>query len=396
MKLLHSLRRVVPALSLVGVTTCGPSVPAQSAATLSDVSGTVVNGLTGAPVSRALVRLGSRSVLTDAAGSFAFPAFSGTQAALQVTRPGYATSEDDPDQRAPTVIHDLTAPIAVRIYPDAILTGVVTGSDRLPVAHAQVILLHETFRDGSSPRLFPAAFTQTDSHGEYRFREPPGRYRIQIPYLARAGEDGTTLLPTAFPEAQGTDLPPTFQLRTNEQRRIDLHVLTAESYPVRFRTGQDGTHSNPRVMVRTASGSVFSVFARSVRERPGEYEILLPSGSYQIRATMEDREADARNAQIEADASITVAGGPLEGVSLRFAPLPAVPIEVSYEAAADSSTQVSPPRLNSLGLRLQRVQAGDQLEGQDTMLGGAVSETPVVQIEPGTYRLRAAFPSTLR
>ena len=110
------------------------------------VSGRVVNALTGAAVPRALVSLNSRTVLTDSEGRFSLPAFqaNGTgsfvQAYVQVTKPGYAQALD-PSEASGQQVSNLSEPLELSLYPDGLITGIITGSDGEPLARAQVTVL---------------------------------------------------------------------------------------------------------------------------------------------------------------------------------------------------------------------------------------------------------------
>src|SRR6478735_9306169 len=70
----------------------GSSSPASG---LITVSGIVISATNGQPVSRALVRLNERAILTDHEGKFEFDQFAATNTAtLQVTKPGYYSSSE--------------------------------------------------------------------------------------------------------------------------------------------------------------------------------------------------------------------------------------------------------------------------------------------------------------
>ena len=351
------------------------------------VTGTVVNGLNGSAIPRALVRINGRAAMTDNLGHFSFPGFTGITGSVQVMRPGYAISLDDAGAR-PFQIVDLTGRLELKLYPNAVITGVVTGSDRIPVEHAQVTLTRENLEE-TGPRTIQAGSSQTDSHGEYRFNEPPGRYRISINYSQRASVDGSVMLPLDYPESGTLDTPPMFTVSSNEERRIDLHPRTAAAYPVRFRIEGEDVRYNPRVTVKSATGASFGVFARNTREE-GVFELMLPSGTYQMRATTQNR--DGRQ---EAEAHVTVAGHAVDGLLLHFGPVPAIPLELIVESTASTSNGSTssplPPRLNSLGLRLQSSSRSDQFGGDDVGISTASPDRSVLEVSPGVYRLRGQF-----
>lgn len=379
-------------LAVLLLTAAGPLLPhslAQNPGTTSStlpftLSGTVSNGLDGSPIPRALVQINGRAALTDALGHFFFPSFVGSTGSVQVIKQGYAKSPDDPGAPSSIPVADLTLRLDLKLYPNAIITGTVVGSDRLPLANVQVILLHENIQENGQGVL-PVGFARTDSHGQYRFSEPPGRYRLAVPYAARATVDGYAMLPIDYPEDTSSEWPAMFSVASREERHIDLHPRTAISYPVRFRLAGEEMRFNPRVTVKTSSGSSFTLFARTSQD-PGLLEIALPSGAYQLRVTTQNREQPE-----QAEAQITVAGRPVTGLELHLVATPSIPVELTSAATASAANGVAatPPRLNAFGIRLQNLAHSEQFgNGNDVFLSAMADQVATLQASPGLYRLR--------
>jgi hypothetical protein len=155
------------------------SQPGAPADTLT-VTGRVVNALNGNAIPRALVNLNSRAVLTDALGRFEFPQFANPAASssgsapgsarayVLVTKPGFAAALDAQEAMGQQAVADVSVPLELKLYPDALITGTVSGGDLQPLSKLSLTLYRE-MGDESARRLLPVAFSQTNSRGEYRF-----------------------------------------------------------------------------------------------------------------------------------------------------------------------------------------------------------------------------------
>ena len=216
---------------------------------IRDISGRVANALTGAPVPRALVQISNRTALTDAQGKFAFPSFSAPNAFATVTKPGYSATLT-PENAFSARLVNLDVPIELKLYPNAIVTGIVTGPDSLPLSRTQIRLNRLTF-DTTGQRWQQAGFTQSDVRGEYRFSVPAGRYRITTGYAARSVERGEAVLPVTFPPSSASNTE-TFELVPGELRQVDLRPRVSPGYPVSITI--DGT-DNDRGIRLTAIGA---------------------------------------------------------------------------------------------------------------------------------------------
>ena len=366
------------------------------------VAGRVVNAVNGTPVARALVNLNNRAVLTDGSGRFEFRAFTpnatqtgnpnAAQAYVKVSKPGYSAALDAMEALGQQPVSDLTKPLELVLYPNALVTGQIIGSDRQPLPKVPVLILRE-MGDEAQRRLMPVGATQTDSHGQFRFDEGGGRYALLVRYSPRVGETGEAVLPQRFPEAHGGGgSTNTFVVHPGEERKVDLQVRTGIAYPVTLQA--DGSEvRNVRVQVKTGTGSTFTTFAQPTRT-PGEFRLDLPSGSYQLHAIQQTREV-----RTEADGRIAVAGKPVTGLAMHFAELPLIPVQVTVDASAVSTTNTgslsatnnaTAPTAQSLNLYLRDDSEGSGEDGfGDTRITALPDKTFVLQPGSGSYRLAA-------
>ncbi|WP_433964519.1 carboxypeptidase-like regulatory domain-containing protein [Tunturiibacter gelidiferens] len=146
------------------------------------VSGTVINAAIDQPVRRALVRLNNRAVLTDGEGRFRFEQTEEGSVNILITKPGFYVSPEYGDLgnlylQSP----ELAAPLELRIYPEALLTGVVLAPDGTPLPNISVNAMRSVY-DDSGRRWMPVDQRQTDSHGRFRIPIPTGEYRVPTQY----------------------------------------------------------------------------------------------------------------------------------------------------------------------------------------------------------------------
>ncbi len=355
----------------------GTGSGAASTSMARTVSGRVVNALTGAPVPRALVNLNSRAVLTDAQGKFNFAGFAEANAYAQVTKPGYSASAA-PEANQMQRVLDLDAPLELKLYPDALLTGIVTGPDGLPLARTQVRLLRLSF-DTTGARWPAAGTTQTDVHGNFRFDTSAGRYRVLSGYSARSVERGEAVLPAAFPP-MGASGAGTLELSAGEQREIDLRPRVDPSYPVQIAV--EGGDSGRQVRL-TAAGPTGGSFQLSSQRSGDQLTAQLPAGTFTLRANSGDREVASAG-----EARITVTGHGIAQSTIHLAELPVFPLETSFEVVPvqNESSAVSTPSPQQFNLHLHNVASSEGTD-PDVRMNVKPDRSASFQVPAGRYRL---------
>jgi hypothetical protein len=280
---------VLPALaqgSIGSTATSGSTAPAVVSRTLR---GHVVNAVTGAAIPRVLVQVGARSVLTDSQGRFELPGYTDSQAYVTLTNPQYSQTYDVFQTPGRQRLADLDADSELKMYPDAVIAGTVTGRDGLPLSGVAVQLLRQVFNNAQSgPGMQPVKFAQTNLSGEFRFRVPAGRFELTVSYLARTRDTGEAVLPLTYPENTGGSRSAYFEAAPGEEKHIDLRPKTGPIYPFSVRVeGADGergaqftalTSTNETVQLGGAGGS------------EGLYQLSLPKGTYTLQARVENRD----------------------------------------------------------------------------------------------------------
>lgn len=374
------------------------SSEANSTAPSRTVRGQVSNGLTGVPIPRALVSINARQVLTDLQGRFEFPQFTDEHASVRATKPGYSPTSDANDMFVQGAITDLDAPVEVKLYPNAVVTGFVSGPDSQPLPQIQVIL-RRTSNDGAGPRWFNAGNATTNSHGEYRISAPAGRYRVVLGYRPRVQDTGEALLPESFPMDTASAKFSSFAVVAGEEKHIDLRPRMGRTFPVLIRVdfarGDPGDQRpNLQFTAIPLAGEAFNL-GFSIDSNSGEYKLELPSGTYTLRAHSESREE-----AMEGASHVTVSGHPVSGLTLHLAPVASLPIQVDVDPASAPqnvptrgsiqlgipSAQV--PNAQMLNLVLHNLGNDGNGMNRDAVLRPREDKTFEFRAPPGRYRLQ--------
>jgi hypothetical protein len=377
----------------------GSSQGATNTATISrTIHGRVTNALDGAGIPRTLVMLNSRAVLTDSQGRFQFTDFTDTQAYATLTKPGFSQTTDAPMGGGRQRVPDLDATLEFKMYPDAIVTGVVTGRDGLPLSRVSVALKRAMFMQNGW-RWMPINTVQTDLHGEYRFRTPAGRIQLSLGYVARSQDTGEAILPVTVPANSSTDSLNYFELTSGQERRIDLRPTTGPVYPVQLHVEPQDTPRGMQVTALTPAGESFQVSAQG---GSAESRISLPRGTYTLQARIENRDTS-----MEGSTRVVVTGKSTDAAVIHLEPAAVLPVELSVDPASTStsgstgsaqpsgqSTTVQPPDLRQFNLRLHNLAQASAPGQQDIGLRQKEDHSYEFRCFPGRYRLEALSAGT--
>ena len=297
------------------------------------ISGTVVNALTGAPLSQALVALtdiahqaNALSVLTTEDGRFAFTSLKRGKFSLFGARRGYIRALYEQHEQFSTAI--VTGPgldsenLVMPLMPLAFLGGKVFDETDEPVRHANVMLYAENHRGGVN-RVQPVNSDMTDDQGYYEFAAlAPGNYFVSVaakPWYAvhsissaiRAGNSpagAASYLDVAYPstyyngatDSQGAS---PIAIHGGDRVQADLHLNPVPVLHLTFRGTADPQRGifMPALMKRA-----FDTFENAIGEgmqeiSPGVYEITgVPAGKYTVQTR------DPQNGQVSQTTEVTL------------------------------------------------------------------------------------------
>ncbi len=406
--------------SLGQVSGSGPLAGTQS----TTIRGTVVNSITNAPISRALVYSpDSRyAMLTDGEGHFEFtlPKTASDREQLYMgppehmlnvsgldhpfwlmaRKPGFLEDSNNGTQAPATPDREITIPL----MPEGLIKGRVTTSEADPPSGINVQLYSRQVQDGM-PRWVQASSARANSEGEFRFAElQPGTYKV----LTNEWMDSDPV--TAIPGAQLYGFPPVYYpgvadfasasaiaLTAGETVQADLPLTRQPYYPVSVpiaNADQNGG-MNITVSLQGHRGPGYSLGYNAGKQ---SIEGTLPSGNYLVEATTYG------HASSTGTGHLTVAGAPTVGPTMTLVPSSAIEVRVAEEFTAPEpnnftsmwnvagrSFEVHGPR-TYLQVRLEK---DDDFDQQRTAFPrsptGPNDESLVIDnLSPGKYWLRAS------
>ncbi|HEX2917842.1 MAG TPA: carboxypeptidase-like regulatory domain-containing protein [Edaphobacter sp.] len=345
-----------------------------SAADPVTLSGTVLNAVTGAPVSRALVKIADRAMLTDRLGRFEFDRLAASGGGIvEVRKPGFyfgstggTTTILFPDQ--------MRSQVVFRLYPEALMTGTVTASDGSPLPHVFLTAMRSIYNE-SGHQWFPMGHSLTNSRGEFRMTVPPGDYRIETNFSMLLPGSSDAVLPVRLPSTPDGVI----HLGSGSQQQFELHPVVGRTYPVRVKVVLPQRQGFPSLLVKAADGAIFPAHIdRREDVDDGETQIALPSGTFTLVGQL------SRAGGMEyGETEVSVADHAVEGVVLQLAPVAPIPVQMVVDS--DSTSDKTPTTSQQLGMMLQNVQGPGV---------GASSFPVMVQNQeasfrptPGVYRL---------
>jgi hypothetical protein len=374
------------------------------------ISGIVVNSVTGRPIPRALVQAGESAMLTDGEGYFEFRDVI-DNGVLTATKPGYF-----PENGGGMIPRSPAAPNArfeLRMLPEAILSGRVTDARGAPIDSVMVALRTLVASNGLK-HWEQRTSTTTNAEGEFRFAElQAGEYALQTALKLDGppeGEAAAGFAPVDYP-VLGVNGTGALQVHAGDQLEAEMSTRLEKLYPVSVVVNGMSENTWPNFTVRTAGGLEVNP---SLQQNPqtGEFRILLPNGSFELRAQtyvlppLVNASNGPRNGpgmvnraplQLMARQSVTVAEGPVSGVRMTLEPMAEVPVEVAVEKTANSQvSDPSPVQFNFILLPAEANAApmGYPAENTDDRAHpaqGVQTDRPLLirNVPPGQYVLQA-------
>jgi hypothetical protein len=348
----------------------------------SSVVGQVINASTGGPVSRALVRLNDRAVLTDHEGKFRFDQNTESSANVLVSKPGYyASTEFSEPGNLFLGPAQLAAPLELRLYPEALLTGTLTAPDGSPLPRISVSALRKIYVD-SGYRWTAVGQAQTDSHGGFRIPVQAGEYRLETRYMLQDRTTGKAVLPATVPSDSSSNTSQLIRIHGGEEQHFEVRPAVSSTHTVSMTTQPPSGRGFTRISARSSNGSMLQV-SPAMNGSSGEMKIQLPQGTYTLTARMMgDPEASE-----QAETTVTVPDHDISGVVLQFFTVPAIPVELVVDGSSTSDN--SPPSLAQMGLNLHSEQADPDRGDSNVRLTTRRDQSYVFTASPGSYRLSA-------
>jgi len=301
----------------VGMLACGvATIHAQVAAAHQDpaaaqgfrVAGTLVSATTGQPVSGASVALLTvddghivASVETGDDGVFSLSRIPAAKYQLTASRRGYTTGFYNQHWEFNSAI--VTGPdqdtdhLVFRLWPAAVIDGVITGDGGDPVEGADVMLFEKPHRHEPDEKIVQVGTTRTDDTGTYEFAGlEAGSYLIAVkarPWYALSPISGDNpaeeseaqaALDVAYPVTyydsttdEGSATAVTLAAGDREEADISLHAVQAVRIAIPVPQRPDGSLARP-ILQATAFGNEVPLDDPEVMEPGKADDVMLLSG----------------------------------------------------------------------------------------------------------------------
>jgi Carboxypeptidase regulatory-like domain len=392
---------------------------AQGAASYP-IRGTVVNSVTGEPIRGALVQIFSnrqRSVLTGADGSFQFADVPTGTVNLNVQKPGFFTAQAIQSPRAQAsfaISGPDQPPVVLKLIPEGVISGQVSGDGGEPVENLSVQILAERIENGKKTRVILKG-AMTDEQGEYRVADlQPGKYFVFVgasnridAFAAPPTQQGARgYAATFYPNGNDFATASSVQVAAGQHAEINFNLRsqlfhriagTVSGYP----PGTAGIN----LQVTDAAGQQMQAGFR-FDQASGTFRTLwLPAGAYTLTAEIRNPE----NGQVYFAAQNLDLTSDVAGVRLQLAPGLNIPVSFQVERTRSDTpateTQTFFVGGGGMGARRRQVQVnvparvalipqGEAVSRQQRFAqpGQRENSLEVAEVPPGVYTVQV-FPN---
>ena len=304
------------------------------------IAGTVVNAMTGAPLSQTRISIADTrdrskpiGMITTEDGHFEFSHLKAGKYSLSGAKRGFISAAYEQHEQYSTAIvtgeEFATENLVLRLTPMALITGHVTDEFGEGIRSANVTLYFEN-HNGGMTRITHYSNSMSDDRGFYDFSLlRPGKYYISVtakPWYAihpASAVDGSSApasqvssgLDAAYPTTyyNGTtdaDGATAIDVKGGDRLEIDVHVNPVPALHLMFRVptneqGQQGGFQMPMLEKRVFDSVSYAQTEGMNSVGPGLFEITgVPPGRYTVRV----KSSDAGRGQQAADVDLVQNG----------------------------------------------------------------------------------------
>lgn len=325
-------------LLTIGTLSFGQSSPPDKEET-ETVHGTVINSVTGAPITRALVLTPDNrsATLTNGEGHFeltvpkenglprTYLTHGGQRFFLAARKPGFLEDGKNRPNPPESSSDDITIPLT----PEAIIKGRIALASGDAALGINVQLFSRQVQDGL-PRWTQGPTARANSSGEFRFAElQPGSYKLVTreymdndPIANRPGSPQYGYPPAYYPGASDFYSASTIQLSAGQEFEADLSLTRQPYFPVRIPLANTEGVGGLNVSVRGQGGPGYALGYNASEQR---IEGLLPNGNYVVEASTYGQNS------VNGSVAIRVTGPLLAGPAIALAPTSSIKLNVKEE-----------------------------------------------------------------
>lgn len=317
------------------------------------VRGTVINAVTQAAISRALVLTPDNriAVLTDGEGHFeltlpkqdpgtgSFGSYMGSAFSaprlyarrgqsffLVARKPGFL---DDAGGRRSNGAQSSSDELIIALMPEAIIKGRITVTSGDAALGIMVQLFSRQVVDGL-PRWTQGEMASANSAGEFRFAElRPGSYKLVTrefmdndPVTNVPGSQQYGYPPVYYPGTSDFSGSSTIEITAGQEFEADLSLARQAYYPVHIPIANAQGVAGLDVSVQGQRGPGYSLGYNASEQR---VEGLLPNGNYVVEASTFGQNA------VNGSVSLHVTGAPIDGPAITLLPSSSIKLDVREE-----------------------------------------------------------------
>jgi hypothetical protein len=346
-----------------------PHAQLSSQAPTYSLRGTVVNSVTGEAIRGALVQVylgGQKALLTGPDGKFQFDALPAGQTSPNAQKPGFFTPQQiTPSARPPLItVGPDSSPVTLKLVPEAILYGRISGDAGEPIESLPVKLFSERIENGQRVRRELRTIV-TNEDGEFRVADlMPGGYFLFVgpsqaeSFFAEASGRRAQGYPAFFyPGSPDLSSATPIAITAGKHEEINIAVTLQPFYRISGTVSRPSSVQRAGLQVFNAAGQSIGTGFRFDQENGTFQTQWLPAGLCTVTASAHDNKTQQA---FSASASLNLASD-LSGVHLAVVPGVTIPVSVRVETTHDnSSTAPSQGLVNSSsGFRGNSAQVND-------------------------------------
>lgn len=318
------------------------------------VDGVVVNSVTGKPIPRALVQIFTpiqSAMLTGSQGEFSFSGVPGGAAHITAFKPGFINKKTSvyTNGRGPIIIGPKTGRVVLRLEPEAVISGTVTGKDDEPLEHVNIEVLVSRLVRGhrqllpanalNAGRFVSSANPQTDEEGSFRLPKlPAGTYYVAVKpqndsrrppsnSSDKIKNDAGYPALVYYPDVSDFDAAMPIELLAGQHLVLNFSLKQVAVFPISGTVSGLGAWKQVDRPTLVDHIGQFLLQADEFDQHTGFFKFkAVPSGVYTISTPAIDQD----NTRVESRSILTV-DGPVTGLKLTLFVPREIPIIVREE-----------------------------------------------------------------
>jgi uncharacterized protein (DUF2141 family) len=304
------------------------------------VRGTVINSATGEPLSGALVEIYSgqqHALLTGPDGKFHFEGLANGSFQLTAKKPGYFSPEQIRRSGAPAtfVKTEEERPVTLKLVPEGVMYGRVTGDNGEPLESMPVQILWERVENGKRSRENSRGI-RTDEQGEFRQAElQPGKYFVFAGpsfwpawFPDRLSKSGARGYPGVFfPGVPDLSSATAIEIAPGTRAEINLSVSSQPFYRISGTVSGYWPEQGVSFEIFSASGQPIAAGMEFDEARGTFRSTWVPAGVCTVLAASQDTKS---NQQRYATQRLNITSD-LGGVHLALLPTGTIPLDIKLE-----------------------------------------------------------------